>query len=697
VRRAILAFSITLAAGLGPAGLASGRLPSSSIQPSAASPATSNVAATADWSAALGASLRQSEYDAIWQDGTALPGLEAALQSPNRANGLRTYFTSSGIRVVPRTELASSWTWGLTLTRYGLEEALIDGDAEQPVAVGNRVEYQRGSLVEWYVNDERGLEQGFTFQDAPIGVGGTLVIELGVWGSLLPAGGVGDGAIDFTTSNGESILRYASLSATDATGRNLPVAMIVGSASEVSNLIRITVETAGAVYPVTIDPLVDSPHLSRSPNWITESDQVAAWLGYAVGPAGDVNGDGYDDVIVGAYRYDTGQVDEGRAWAFYGSATGLDATADWTVDGPWPGALLGHSVARAGDVNQDGYDDVIVGVPSPNGGTADGWAYAYYGSPAGLHTTPDWTVEVVQDQAWFGRTVRSAGDVNGDGYDDVVVGAPHYDNGQMDEGKAWAYYGSANGLHTTADWSAEENQAWALFGRWVGTAGDVNGDGYDDLIAGAHFWDDDQQNEGRAFAFYGSPAGLHTTADWTADGNQVEAWFARAVGSAGDVNSDGYSDVIVGAPKYDNDQTDEGRAFAFYGSATGLSTTADWIAEADQAEAWFGRRLATAGDVNGDGYDDVIVGAPNFDTGNPDGGKVYVYYGTGHGLRARPAWTAWSNQDHAWFGRSVAPAGDVNGDGYDDVIIGAPLYDNGEHDEGRAFAFYGSAAGLGAR
>jgi hypothetical protein len=433
---------------------------------------------------------------------------------------------------------------------------------------------------------------------------------------------------------------------------------------------------------------------ATKPDWKGESNQRVAWYGYEVGPAGDVNGDGYDDAVVGAYRYDARRSDEGKAWLYYGTPTGLDTTAGWTVEGSWPGAMLGHSVSTAGDVNADGYDDIVIGVPSPTGGTGSGWAYAYYGSPTGPSTAPDWAVTVVQAADWFGRTVRTAGDVNGDGYDDVIVGAPHYDDGQMEEGAAWAYYGSPTGLHTTADWMMEENQAWATFGRWNGTAGDVNNDGYDDVIVGAHFWDNDQFNEGRAFAYYGSPTGLHTVADWYAEGNQKEAWFGRAGATAGDVNNDGYDDVIVGAPKFDNDQTNEGRAFAFYGSATGLNPNPDWIAEADQAEAWYGRRVTWAGDVNGDGYSDVLIAAPNYDTVRPDGGKVFAYYGSASGLDVNPDWTQVSNQDHAWFGRSVARAGDVNGDGYTDVIIGAPLYDNPEHDEGMAFSFDGSPSGL---
>ena len=164
--------------------------------------------------------------------------------------------------------------------------------------------------------------------------------------------------------------------------------------------------------------------------------------------------------------------------------------------------------------------------------------------------------------------------------------------------------------------------------------------------------------------------------------------------TAGDVNGDGYADVIVGAPNYDNGQTDEGRAFVYYGSASGLSTTANWTAESNQASAYFGYSVATAGDVNGDGYADVIVGAPNYDNGQTDEGRAFVYHGSASGLSATANWTAESNQASAYFGYSVATAGDVNGDGYADVIVGAPNYDNGQTDEGRAFVYHGSASGL---
>ncbi len=176
----------------------------------------------------------------------------------------------------------------------------------------------------------------------------------------------------------------------------------------------------------------------------------------------------------------------------------------------------------------------------------------------------------------LGVSVSSAGDVNGDGYGDVLVGAPYYDNGQADEGRALLFHGSATGLSTTPAWSGEGNQASALFGYSADSAGDVNGDVYGDVVVGAPAYDNGQTNEGAAFVYYGSVSGLSATPDWTGESNQATANYGNSVSSAGDVNGDGYGDLVVGAPYYDGGQTNEGRAFLYLGSASGLSATAGW-------------------------------------------------------------------------------------------------------------------------
>src|SRR5262249_23027240 len=152
--------------------------------------------------------------------------------------------------------------------------------------------------------------------------------------------------------------------------------------------------------------------------------------------------------------------------------------------------------------------------------------------------------------------------------------------------------------------------------------------------------------------------------------------------------------VVVGAPLFDNGETDEGRAYLYLGSAAGLAVNPSWVAESDQAGAFFGYPVGTAGDVNGDGYSDVFVGADLFDNGETDEGRVYVYLGSATGLGPSPSWIAESNMTNPRFGAAIASAGDTNGDGYSDLIVGSYWFDNGQTDEGRALLYLGSASGL---
>ena len=640
---------------------------------------------SAGWWATVQGDINKSEYRVMWQHHTYLPDLPAAYQAPNRAHNLRTYFTPTGILAIPRSGDSAGWEWGLELTGYGYEGAIQPVTSATLSVYGNRIEYRRGHLTEWYVNDERGLEQGFTLDAPPFArayARTPLQIHLALTGDLSPTLAEDGRAIELTTKGGVRVLRYGGLYVEDAAGRQLPAHLAVSSSG-----ISVLVDDSSAIYPIIVDPLVTSP------SWTSESDQAGAFFGISVGTAGDVNGDGYDDVIVGARLYDNGETDEGRAFVYHGSATGLSAAADWTAESNQAGANFGHSVGTTGDVNGDGYSDVIVGAFFyENGEAFEGRAFVYHGSATGLSLTAGWTAESNQASAGFGISVGTAGDVNGDGYSDVIVGAYVYDNGQSNEGRAFVYHGSPTGLITgSADWTAESDQAFAGFGISVGTAGDVNGDGYSDVIVGASGYDNGQSDEGRAFVYNGSATGLSLTAGWTAESNQASAKFGEAVGTAGDVDGDGYADVIVGAWFYDNGQSNEGRVFVHHGSATGLSVTADWVAESDQAGAFFGFSVGMAGDVNGDGFSDVIVGAYSYDNGQPNEGRAFVYLGSAIGLSATADWTAEGNQADADFGISVATAGDSNGDGYDDVIVGAWRYDNGQSDEGRAFVYYSPA------
>jgi len=448
---------------------------------------------------------------------------------------------------------------------------------------------------------------------------------------------------------------------------------------------------AGSSLPLHQDGAASSRFSPEYTYWSFDGEDQGDELGHAVSTAGDVNGDGRDDVIIGAPKATHQKSREGVAYIFFGD---LRDTPDWKVGGGETGGEFGASVAAAGDVNGDGWDDVVVGAPGygkyPK--PQRGRVYVFYGHPGtGPSVTPDWTFEIGQADARLGVSVAAAGDVNGDAYDDLIVGAQGYDGGQSFEGAAFVLYGSASGPITTTYWMTESNQASALFGMSVSTAGDVNGDTYDDVIVGAPQFDGAETHEGAAFVYYGSDAGLSLTPAWMAFGGQADAAFGAAVSGAGDVNGDGYADVVVGAPEYDAPQDDEGAAYIFYGSDQGLSPAAGWWVAGPHTMSRFGRAVAAAGDVNNDGLDDVIVGVPNYKHDEPAEGGGFVYLGAASRPCRIPAWVVEGNKADAWLGSSVATAGDVNGDGYADIIVGAPNYRVQTELRGQALAYHGSS------
>lgn len=445
-------------------------------------------------------------------------------------------------------------------------------------------------------------------------------------------------------------------------------------------------------------PLLLVDVVSTTASWTQDpTDQATTGFGTSVASAGDVNGDGYEDVIVGAYQWDSASyTNEGRAYVYHGSSSGLSTTPDWTVDpADQVNAYFGFSVAAAGDVNNDGYGDVVVGAYGLDANVVDeGRIWLYLGSATGLSTTAAGTWDPVnQLSSHFGYAVAGAGDVNRDGYDDVVVGAYKYDSATFsDEGLAYVFHGAATGLASTAAWSAEPaNNAGALFGSSVASAGDVNGDGYADVIIGAPRWDDGTfTDEGRAYVYHGSSSGLSTSAAWTVDpADQTSAYFGSAV-SGGDINGDGYSDVAATAPVWDSGGvSNEGRAYAYHGSSSGLSTTAAWTLDpTDQADASFGSSIAIVQDYNANGYRDCVVGANLWDGGATGEGRVYCISGSSSGLgtTVEQSLDPTDLADGA-FGTSVAGA-DVNGDGNSDLLTGAPGWDGAATDEGRAYAFH---------
>ncbi|MCX7047159.1 MAG: FG-GAP-like repeat-containing protein [Candidatus Sumerlaeota bacterium] len=431
-------------------------------------------------------------------------------------------------------------------------------------------------------------------------------------------------------------------------------------------------------------------------NWTVDGDLANGGLGWSLGAAGDVNGDGYADVLVAAPWYDNGYYFGGRVYLYYGSATGLTTSPAWIANGNTTNCCLGRCVATAGDINKDGYSDILISDGyyywGDDASGTRGHVYVWYGSASGLkpNATPanaDLTLQGSQSAEVFGFSCASAGDVNKDGYSDIIVSAPFYNSSLTRAGRAYVFYGSATGLTTSPAWTVQGDQAGSRFGWSAASAGDVNGDGYADVIIGAPSYNNAYSQGGRAFVYYGSGTGLPSSPSRIYDGAQSYDLFGWSVASAGDVNKDGYGDVLIGAAQYDNGQTDEGRVYAYYGSSSGLPATPNWSVESDQLSGKMGCCVAAAGDFNGDGIADVLIGAHQYDSYD---GRAYIYYGSASGLATSA--TVLPSPDHgAQFGWSVAGIGDVNRDGAADVIIGASGYSTGgQTSVGRAYAYYGT-------
>ncbi len=367
---------------------------------------------------------------------------------------------------------------------------------------------------------------------------------------------------------------------------------------------RVVVSDADAVYPIEIDPVYTSASTTMTGTAIKDN------FGYSVSGAGDVNADGYDDVIIGSVNEDSYS---GHAYVYLGSSSGVASTATTTLAGVATGDYFGVSVSGAGDVNADGYDDVIVGAHGYRGFT--GGASVYLGSSAGVSSTATTALTGGANDDYFGMSVSGAGDVDADGYDDVIVGAEGY---RSRTGQAYVYAGSSTGVSSTASVTLTGADVADSFGWSVSGAGDVNADGYDDVIVGAQGY---RSRTGRAYVHAGSSAGVSSTASTTLTGEATGDAFGLSVSGAGDVDADGYGDVIVGAALYDSYT---GRAYVYAGSSAGVSSTGVTTLTGGAIGNFFGSSVSGAGEVNGDGTDDVIVGA--FAYSNQIG-QAFVYEG----------------------------------------------------------------------
>jgi hypothetical protein len=609
-----------------------------------------------------------------------------ALQSPNRVHNLRAYYRPGRLSIRNRID-STGQNFRMELVNEGI---YADGKLvakPESDAVTNRsndtLTITHDVFAEEFINNHAGIRQNFIVSQAPVHTR-ELSVHLSLHG-LHARQQDTDRLVFYSDNSGKQTdrLTYSDLKCWDADGKPLSARIALSGKQ-----IEINVDVANAAYPVTIDPIIANGNPANADKTL-EINQSYAWLGFSVSTAGDVNGDGYSDVLVGAPKYDNGQADEGAAFLYPGIAGGISLAAT-VLECNQANAQMGYSVSNTGDINKDGFSDVLVGVPYYDGSASnEGAVMVYKGSANGLITNSPYIFKLDQAEANLGISVAMAGDVNADGYSDMLAGAHQFDNGQSNEGVGVLVLGAPNGLGSFT--FLECNQKDAMMGFAVAGAGDVDGDGFSDVMAGARLYSNGQYLEGAAFIFKGSANGVVTANPTVIESNQIDARLGHALSSAGDVNGDGFSDIAVGAYQYDKGSSNEGAVMIHYGSPNGINIAPALTLESDQTEAQFGISVACAGDVNADGFADLIVGSRYYDKGQVNEGAAFIYQGSKDGLNPAPISVLESNQGDAWLGSAVAPAGDVNGDGFSDVLVGSYAFDNGQKDEGSVFVWYGKA------
>ena len=458
---------------------------------------------------------------------------------------------------------------------------------------------------------------------------------------------------------------------------------------------------------------------------------VASFLGthdkercaYWIQPAGDVNGDGLADFLLGASHYGPGGTESGRAYLILGRSQadwGMRRSlnqADAIFTGGWA-HYAGYAIAGGGDVNGDGYDDFIIGsagyttrIPSYSGR-----AYMVFGRPNAdwgkSFSLPDHSDVIfsgvkANDQAGVGVSIL--GDLNGDGYDDLIVGSPLEDSAGENAGKVYLFLGRPNWPKnvslSSADASFVGPHAHKGTGYCVSRLGDVNGDGIPDFIIGSY------NDPGEIYLIFGR----RNVQEWgqnfsLANADVIfrsefgpDAKTGFLVADAGDVNGDGYNDILIGAGRALNGR---GKAYLIFGRPTqdwpkqfNLSNAdASFIGEQPGDEVGFTKSLGGGGDFNGDGYGDFLIGAGLNDQFRENAGKVYLIYGKPTGWERNVNLSTVSTYFlgegvESRAGVAVNFVGDINGDGVDDFVASAPLDSYAGEWFGQNYIFLGAGVG----
>lgn len=423
--------------------------------------------------------------------------------------------------------------------------------------------------------------------------------------------------------------------------------------------------------------------------------------------AGDVNGDTYGDVLIYSdyaihQLYPPAGTDVGSSiLLFTGSADGLaDFPAWWDASSYIAGAGdagddFEYQVSSAGDVNGDGYDDFLVSNPWKDVIYNEGEVELYYGDRLEyeLIYNENYSYRGNASTQKYGSSITNLGDINDDGYDDVIIGRPNYTGIYSNQGKVEIFQGTPTGLDLLPIWSYVGSNANATLGWTTCAPGDITGDGIADLLVYEEFRTAYPTDYGYVMLFKGTDMGFETTPAQTWSGTFNLGYFGLSMKGVGDINADGINDFAVSEKGYDGGQTDEGRILLFYGASPLPSLTPAWTFENNVSFQKLDV-IAGTGDINNDGFDDLAIGSPTFNGLFP-GGIVYVFYGSAVGLPTTPSWQRAGMGSGMYYGETITNMGDLNGDGFGDLAIGTGSHGYGLLETGTFIDFfYGTASGL---